>query len=433
MKTVLIVDDDERFTEALTRALQSRGIEARTAASLAAAKRALAQDIPQLLLLDLMLPDGSGLELLEEFGERRPGCITLITGHNAVKKFVRDMAGPSISYLTKPVGLRQVLKLLEEMDGDDEAQQEQQHFGLLIGESDAMKAVYQQIRQVASTDSIVFIQGESGTGKELIAEAVHRQSGKEGAFVPVNCGALPKDIVTSELFGHEKGSFTGAGRRHSGYFERAEHGTLFLDEITETPAEIQVQLLRVLESGQFTRVGGEAEIVHHARLVSATNQDPAAAVANGSLREDLYFRLCVFPIKVPPLRERMEDLEPLARHFLAELNQQYGTQKRLTDDAIAQLRAHHWPGNIRELKHTIHRSFIMAEVDTAALETPVLFDDPLANDSKAAIGQSIEEVEKQLILSTLKHYGGDKKAAAATLGVSLKTLYNRLKNYEKNG
>jgi DNA-binding NtrC family response regulator len=208
---------------------------------------------------------------------------------------------------------------------------------------------------------------------------------------------------------------------------------LFLDEITETRAEIQVQLLRVLETGQFTRVGGEVEIEHQARLVSATNQDPAEAVANGSLREDLYFRLCVFPIKVPPLRDRMEDLEPLARHFLDQLNQQYGTGRRLTDEALTQLRAHHWPGNIRELKHTIHRSFIMAEGDSAALEAPMLFDDPLANDSEPAVGQSIEEVEKQLILSTLHHYGGDKKAAAATLGVSLKTLYNRLKNYEKNG
>jgi len=432
LKTVLIVDDDKQFTEGLARGLGSRGMNVRTAASLSAARSALARDIPQFLLLDLMLPDGSGLELLQEFKEDRPEAITLITGHYAVKSFVRDMAGPSISYLTKPVGLKQVLRVFDELDDVGERKR-RQHFGLLIGESDAMKAVYQQIRQVAPTDSIVLIQGESGTGKELVAEAIHRESGKEGRFVPVNCGALPKDIVTSELFGHEKGSFTGAGRQHTGYFERAGQGTLFLDEITETPAEIQVQLLRVLETGRFTRVGGEAEITHDARLVSATNQDPAEAVTNGHLREDLYFRLCVFPIRVPALRERMEDLEPLARYFLMELNQHYGTKKRLTDQVISQLQTHHWPGNIRELRHTINRAFIMAEGDTAELQAPKLFDDPLSNSNKLVVGQSIEEVEKQLILSTLEHYDGDKKAAAATLGVSLKTLYNRLKNYEKHG
>ena len=433
MKTVLIVDDDERFTEGLVRALASRKIDVRVAASLVEARAALAESVPQLLLLDLMLPDGSGLELLGEFGERKPECITLITGHSAVKSFVREMAGPSVSYLTKPVGLKHILRLLREMGDDDSGSGSELHFDLLVGESEAMKAVYRQIRQVAATDSIVFLQGESGTGKELVAEAIHRESGKSGAFIAVNCGALPKDIVTSELFGHEKGSFTGAERQHTGYFERAESGTLFLDEITETPAEIQVQLLRVLETGQFTRVGGEKVIAHRARLVSATNQDPAEAVSGGALREDLYFRLCVFPIKIPPLRERLEDIDPLARHFVNELNQQYGTKRVLPDEVIAELRRHHWPGNVRELRHTIHRSFIMTEGDSASLSLPRLFDEPVTKKTKPTVGQSIDEVEKQLILSTLDHYDGDKKAAAATLGVSLKTLYNRLKSYKNSG
>jgi DNA-binding NtrC family response regulator len=429
VKRVLIVDDDTQFTDSVLELLRNNGVEASATGSVAAARQELKLGTPDTLFLDLMLPDGSGLEILEEFQDHRPERIAFITGHRGVKSFVREVAGPSVTFLTKPVRAESILAVVSDMPDSEDNGEQQKHFGFLIGESAAMHSVYRQIRQVAPTGSTVFIQGESGTGKELVAKAIHKESGRKGPFLPVNCGGLTAELVASELFGHEKGSFTGATQRHLGHFERAATGTLLLDEITEMPFELQAQFLRVLESGTFLRVGGESEVETNARLVTATNRDPADAVRDGKLREDLFFRLRVFPIALPPLRERLDDIRPLVESFLAELNRIHDTGKTLGDAFVTQLKRHAWPGNVRELRHIVHRSYILADGPAGVLEPPEHFDETFGGGGGAVVGQSIKDVEKQLILSTLEHYGGDKKAAAEILGVSLKTLYNRLNEY----
>lgn len=440
MIRILLVDDDENFLAATAKLCELQGHRVARARSLREARQQLDSLRPDLLLLDLMLPDGNGLDLLDEIEAARPRRIALLTGHPGIKDLIRDLRGPAVSYLTKPLDTRELLGMVAQLDepeadGDgDAADGPVAHFGRLVGESPAMQAVYAQISQVASAGTTVFIQGESGTGKELVAEAIHRESGRSGRFVPVNCGGLSRELVGTELFGHERGSFTGANRRHTGYFERAHNGTLFLDEITEMPAETQAHLLRALETGRVVRVGGEQEVQVDVRLLAATNQDPAEAVREGRLREDLYFRLQVFPIQLPPLRTRREDVSLLAEYFLDRYNAAHGTSYSLESGALEALRGYHWPGNVRELKHTVERACVMASGDGGdgtGLRLPRGFDIGLETQSIRGLapGRAIRDVERDLIFLTLEHFDGDKKSAAETLGVSLKTLYNRLHEY----
>ncbi len=429
MAYIQIVDDEAGFTSGMAEFLRLHDHKVATANTITAARELLNERTPDVLLLDLMLPDGSGLELFDAFETKRPAKIIVITGHTGVKSLIGGMAGDGVSYMKKPIEPREMLGMINAVavDSGPESAEDVVKTGLMIGDSDVMQAVGTKLRQVAPTSSTVFIQGESGTGKELAAEAVHRLSDRCGPFVPVNCGGLSKELISSQLFGHEKGSFTGAAKRHAGFFERAHGGTLFLDEITEMPMELQTHLLRVLETGRFLRVGGETEIPTDARLIAATNRDPAEAVREGLLREDLYFRLQVFPLVLPPLRQRQGDVELLAQHFLNSLNRDNNTEKVFSEGALQQFSSHQWPGNVRELKHTVHRAYIMAEGDVVeALET---FDDLHVEVEGLSVGRSIADVEKDLILATLKQYGGNKKAAAESLGVSLKTLYNRLNEY----
>jgi DNA-binding NtrC family response regulator len=305
-------------------------------------------------------------------------------------------------------------------------------FGPLIGSSPAMQKVYDLIARVAKTEATILVTGETGTGKELVAQTVHEQSRRHReAFLPVNCGAVSPTLIESELFGHERGSFTGADRVHRGYFERANRGTLFLDEITEMPIELQVKLLRVLESGALNRIGGNEPIKVDVRVVAATNRDAEAAVAKGKLREDLLYRLNVFPIGLPPLRERAEDIELLAEHFLALLNRQEGRQKKFTPAARQRLQEHRWPGNVRELKNLVQRAYILAEdeIGPSALPLPVGGSTRRAGPLSIDVGMAVAEAQRRLIMATLEGYGGDKKKAADVLGISLKTLYNRLTEY----
>ncbi len=301
-----------------------------------------------------------------------------------------------------------------------------------------MQRVYDLIGKVAPTDATVLVVGESGTGKELVAETIHELSRrKRGPFLAINCGAVSPTLIESELFGHERGSFTGATQRHRGHFERASGGTLFLDEITEMPIELQVKLLRVLETGMVMRIGGDEPLPTDVRVVAATNRSPQQAVADGRLREDLYYRLNVFPISLPPLREREGDVTLLAQHFLATLNEAEGTRKRLGAATLERLERSDWPGNVRELKNAVQRAFIMAEGEINAgclpddLGVPVVAATvPVDGASPAlAVGTSLGEAERQLIEATLEHYKGDKKKTAEVLGISLKTLYNRLNQY----
>ena len=296
-----------------------------------------------------------------------------------------------------------------------------------------MLSLYRQIERVAMTEATVLLEGESGTGKELIAQSIHlsgQRSNKQ--FVAVNCGAVPAHLIEAALFGHEKGSFTGATRRQVGYFEHASGGTLFLDEITEMPAEMQVKLLRVLESGNFYRLGGQEAVQVDVRLIAATNRSLKEAVQTGSLRQDLMYRLAVFTIRVPPLRARGNDTEMLATHFLEELNQQAGTSKRFSRQALEQLRRHTWPGNVRELKNLVHRAYILSEdilrleiSPVAGKKTSVVVDGML----NFTIGTALADAQRETILATLHLYRGNKRMTAETLGISLKTLYNRLREY----
>ena len=311
-------------------------------------------------------------------------------------------------------------------------QEKLKRFGLLYGSSAVMQDVYELIERVAETDATVLIVGESGSGKELAANTIHRLSARaRQPFIAVNCGAIPASLIEAELFGYEKGAFTGAAKTHRGYIERAEGGTLFLDEITEMPPEMQVRLLRVLETGTFCRVGGDQELRSEARIVAATNRDPAIAVADNHLREDLMYRLAVFPIQLPALRARGDDVELLARHFLAGLNTDAGTAKVFSNASLAMLRKHSWPGNVRELKNCVQRAFILGDEEVELKELASAARGASSDGSclRFAIGTSLTAMEKKTIFATLEHCGGNKRRAAEVLGVSLKTLYNRLAQY----
>jgi DNA-binding NtrC family response regulator len=304
-------------------------------------------------------------------------------------------------------------------------------FGALIGASPPMQKVYDLIGRVAGTDASILISGETGTGKELVADAIHKLSRRsKQAFLPVNCGALSAHLIETELFGHERGSFTGADRMHKGYFERAHGGTLFLDEITEA-LDIQVRLLRALETSAITRVGGTEKIKVDVRIIAATSQKPETAIASGKLRQDLYYRLNVFPIRLPPLRERGDDVDLLAETFLQGLNEAEGTKKRFSGACLERLRGHGWPGNVRELHNVVRHAFIVAEeevgVESLALGAA---GGPPTGSVTTQLGTSIAEAERHLIQATLEHCKGDKKRAADVLKVSLKTLYSRLNVYK---
>ena len=297
----------------------------------------------------------------------------------------------------------------------------------LLGSSEAMAKLRADIEKVAPLRAAVLIAGESGTGKELVASEIHARSGRRGAFVAVNCASIPESLFASELFGHEKGSFTGATRRHAGVFERSHGGTVFLDEITEMPLPLQATLLRILETGSVARVGGESETPFDIRVLASTNRDPHAAVKEGRFRADLYYRLSEFLIEVPPLRARDDDVCLLAETFLEQLNAEHATQRRLASGERDKLRAHRWPGNVRELRHVIQRNYVLGndvmELRAAGLDGADLLLRP---------GLSIAQMEQRLIGITLEHFDGDKKRAAETLGISLRTLYNRLTQYRSD-
>lgn len=309
-------------------------------------------------------------------------------------------------------------------------------FGLLYGTSPAMKSLFQQIERVARSPLTVLVVGESGTGKELVAQSLHMLSQRaDQPFVAVNCGAIPPSLIEAELFGHEKGSFTGAVQQQAGYFEHAHGGTLFLDEVTEMPPAMQTKLLRVLEAGTYHRVGGTVQLQTDVRIIAATNRDPMSAVREGFFREDLYYRLAVFPLRVPPLRERPEDLALLAQHFVEAFNISEKKQKKLSDQTLQKLGGYRWPGNVRELRNTLYRAYIMADHDIQ-IELPS--SSPRGNSRttwlegslQVPLGMSLADAQREVILAMLDHFSGDKRITAQTLGISLKTLYNRLEGYQ---
>ena len=445
MPHALLVDDDSDAAETMAMLIANEGFTVATAGSLRDARRQMALQEPDIVLLDLMLPDGSGMELFNDAKHLPNAELVLITGHASLDTSIQALRLGAADYLVKPMSLKQLQGVLSRVTrpsalkavaGDMESVLEKEgHFGALWGRSAPMRRVYQQIVRVAGTAVSVFITGESGSGKEVVARTVHDLSRRRSnPFLAVNCGAISPHLMESEIFGHEKGSFTGADRQHLGFFERTNGGTLFLDEITEMPLDLQVKLLRVLESGTFMRVGSTQVQETDVRIIAATNRNPNDAVAKGKLREDLLYRLNVFPIHLPPLRDRIEDLPLIARHFLAQIGEREGAVKRFGGDVLDRFATYRWPGNVRELRNVVYRAYVMTPGAT-------IQDDCLPTSAGAAVaggqaptlsirvGATLAEVERQLTLATLEHLGRHKEKTAATLGISLKTLYNRLKEY----
>jgi len=417
-----------------------------------------------IILADLQMPRVSGQELLRAAKTLAPDVeVIVITGHGTVEDAVEAMKEGAYDFITKPfrrdqheqtirrAAEKQTLALqnrrlqarLDELQGG----------GRIIGTSPAMIRTLELVGQVAPSTATVLIQGESGTGKELVARTVHTLSTRrQGPFVAINCAALPETLIESELFGHEKGSFTGASERRAGCFEVAQHGTLLLDEIGEMPMQTQAKLLRILEDSKVRRLGGRSEFEVDVRVVAATNKTPDEAVKGGHLREDLFYRLNVFHVHLPPLRERKEDIAAIAESLIGDLNRKH--ECRVTDispDVMVARERHNWPGNVRELRNVLERAIILAgegpiemkylpaflqtgrttAATAAAGATPVP-ERPVEDDStcvKFPIGSTVEEAEKGLILRTLEHTRNNKTRAAEILGISLKTLHNKLKEY----
>ncbi len=441
MPHLLLVDDDPEALEWLSELAKAEGFTVATADSLRSARIHMTRLQPDIMITDLQLPDGQGIELVADLETRESTEVVLITGHASVESAVEALRLGATDYMVKPVDVDRLKSILRRVPRTGELRAEigelrdelrrLGRFGHILGSSAPMQKLYDQLGRVAPTSATVLLCGESGTGKELAAQTIHDLSRRKKApFLPLNCGAVSPQLIESELFGHEKGSFTGADRQHKGYFERAHGGTLFLDEITEMPQELQVKLLRVLETGSFTRVGTTQPINADVRLIAATNRNPEAAVADGKLREDLYHRLNVFPINMPPLRDRQTDIELLAQHFLEVLNKQETAQKSFAPATIAALYAHSWPGNVRELKNYVQRAFILAdEVIDADLAPATVAAPESAPLLTVRVGSTLEEVSRRLIEATLAECGSKRKAADM-LGISLKTLYNRLAAYK---
>ena len=447
MSHVLIVDDDSNTREALAALAAAEGFTTAPAGSIEEARAQLVRQRPDVVIMDLRLPDGSGTDLFEDLEDRSSIETILITGHASVESAVEALRLGASDYLTKPVNLQRLKAVLSRVPKSGELRAEigvlrdelRRHgrFGRLVGRSMQMQEVYDKIARVAPTEATVLLLGESGTGKEIVARTIHELSRRrDHPFIAINCGAISPNLIENEMFGHERGSYTGADRQHKGYFEQADGGSLFLDEITEMPLELQVRLLRVLETGSFMRIGTSRSIETDVRIVAATNRDPREAVRAGKLREDLYHRLNVFPLDMPPLRGRGDDIELIATHFLEEMNQACGTRKGFAPDAIGKMKRYPWPGNVRELKNYIHRVFIMAgeelegptlEADTAPIRTVSM---PATTPAiTVPLGTPLSVAARELILSTLHHCGGERKRTAEMLGICTKTLYNRLREY----
>ncbi len=434
--TMLIVDDDVAFVRAAAEIARSVDYEVTIASSVEQARTRLRRQCFDLVLLDLSLPDGSGMDLVEhcDLGQTQ---VVIVTGHPTVDTLIRAFRAPLFDYLIKPIQPVEYRELLDRTAQRRPLPIPSSEGGWcgLVGESAELAQVITQIQRVAATDAAVLIQGESGVGKELVAHAIHENSGRGGSFVALNCGAVAPELLASQLFGHERGSFTGATGRHIGYFEQARGGTLFLDEITEMPLHLQVHLLRALENRTVRRVGGNEDIEVDARIVAATNYPLGRAISDNRMREDLFYRLGEFPLTVPPLRERAVDVVPLANLFLARLNERYGVRKVFTPAALDQLRRYPWPGNIRELRNLVGRAYLMAAENTISkpLED-VRVEEPLDetdNSLTLAVGMSLEEMERRMLLKTLAHFNDDKTKAARVLGVSVKTIYNKLARYQQ--
>jgi DNA-binding NtrC family response regulator len=444
---ILVVDDEEAMTESLAAWLREDGYTVETAASgREAIDKAKLRDYA-IYFVDLKMPGGiDGIETMMEIRKLRPDAsIVVITAYATVDTAITAIKEGAQEYLVKPCHPQEISLLVERIIGVKSLQREnailrrkltrQYHFHDLVSKNARMVEIFELVREIASQRSTVLVQGESGTGKELLARAIHNSGDRSARpFVGVSCAALAETLLESELFGHEKGSFTGAVAQKKGKFELADGGTLFLDEIGDISAKLQVDLLRVLQERRFYRVGGTAEIDVDVRVIAATHQDLLAEVRAGRFREDLYYRLDVINIRIPPLRERREDVPLLAHEFLERLGHELGRPvTEISEEALRLLVDHDWPGNVRELENALERAIVTCKThcltaeDLAFLRRPV---EPSRAAGALPAGLTLQDLEKQYIALTLDRSSGNVKAAAASLGIDRSTLYEKIRRYE---
>ena len=446
MSVILVVDDDAATREALASGLQKLGHEIHLAGTGVAALDEVRRHPVDLAIIDLKLPDMVGTELFGALRILRPEAIAImISGHATVDEAISALKRGIYDFITKDFRMQELRKvvskaletqkLMVENQRLREALQDRGPTGRLIGRGPALLKVIHMVNQIAPMKTTVLLSGESGVGKELVAEAIHHQSPRKGKpFVKLNCGALPEGLIESELFGHEKGAFTGAIQQRKGRFELADGGTIFLDEISEMPPATQVKFLRVLQEGEFERVGGSQTQRADVRVIAATNLDLEAAVNAGRFRKDLFYRLNVIHLTIPPLRERVEDISLLALHFMDRFCLENNRPTMgFSPAAMAALKSYSWPGNVRELQNVVERAVALCEgnmVDLTDLPDEIRRHSPADDQIILPVGASLEEIERLAILQTLKKTGWDKELTARLLGIGLATLYRRLKEME---
>jgi two-component system, NtrC family, response regulator AtoC len=440
MLQALLFSDDTETIVRLSDVFRETGFAVQAVATLPEARGALLREMPDVAVIDYEALGPDGILFLQNSRLGNVIELILMTADPNLANVVQDLRAMATETFAKPPSpdrlkstLERIVDVTTQAATDNGEIVKAAGLGIMHGNSPPMRRFFALVRKVSRTDMTVLLVGESGVGKELGAQMIHALGDRsKGPLVAVNCGAISPEILESELFGHEKGSFTGANRRHVGLFERASGGTLFLDEVTEMSPALQVKLLRALESGRVRRVGGEQELPVDVRIVAATNRDPDKALQQGMLREDLYYRLAQFPIRIPPLRERGDDILVLADRFLAELNAANRLVKKFSPKVLELLRLHSWPGNVRELRNAVGRAYVLAAetIEPDDLPPGVVEGGPIDGDHlRLAVGLPLAEVERRAILTTVEHLEGDKKAAAEVLGVSLKTLYTKLKQY----
>ena len=445
--TILVIDDEESNLLAMKKILEQEAYQVVTAKMATTALTIFRRQAFDLVLTDLRMPGVSGLELLRAIRKDNSSVpVVMLTAYGTVSDAVEAMKLGAVDFLSKPLRRETILKCVQDTlarygrakDTRAGAAPKLQ----FLGNCPAISQVKRTIRMLARTNASVLIEGESGTGKEVVAKSIHTESARTGRLVSVNCGAIPESLLESELFGYERGAFTGAVNAKPGLFEMADKGTLFLDEIGEMPASLQVKLLRVLQDGMFFRLGGTEQKKVDVRIVAATNNDLKRQILEGKFREDLYYRLNVVALSLPPLRERGEDINQLAEFFLEHAKESYGkSDVKLSPEAKASIEAYSWPGNVRELRNVLERTLVMLDGDVilpvdmglpdapnarqAATVEPVLEDRPQA-EIRFPVGMSLHEIELEVIRRTLEFTGGDKARAAEILGINQRTIYRKL-------
>ena len=443
IEKILVVDDEPLIRDLLRDILREEGYEVSVAKEGLSALKKVKREETDLVITDVKMPGLDGIKLLKEIKKVSPSTpVIVITAYGTIENAVEAMKKGAYDYITKPITPDQIKLVLQKISRHKNLLRENRYlraevnqkynFEELVGESPGMREVYSMIDKVAKTKATVLIQGESGTGKELVARAIHfRSPRRERPFIKLNCAALPEDLLESELFGHEKGAFTGAVSRREGRFELADKGTLLLDEISETSSSFQTKLLRVLQEGEFERVGGTRTLKVDVRIIATTNRNLKKLVEEGKFRDDLYYRLNVLPIYLPPLRERREDIPLLTLHFLKKYSRRNGLKlKSISKECLQMLKEYYWPGNVRELENVIERMVVMNEKE-ALLPQDFAFLNLSSQNLNLSFSENLtlEEMEKKLIIETLRRTGGNRTKTAKILNISVRTIRNKLKKY----